>query len=160
MSGKAWDLSPRAVPPVETPFRRIGTKLPVPESLPVLETLRRCEPRSMQGQPPVVWDRAEGFQVHDRWGNTWLDWSSGVLVTNAGHGRREIAEAIVAQARHGLLHSYCFPNEPRARLVERLADHIVRFSLEGIRAVGKGEGAGGGEEPGKSDDPGKERGKE
>ena len=45
-------------------------------------------------------------------------------------------------------------------LVERLADHIVRFSLEGIRAVGKGEGAGGGEEPGKSDDPGKERGKE
>ncbi len=122
MSGKAWDLSPRAVPPVETPFRRIGTKLPVPESLPVLETLRRCEPRSMQGQPPVVWDRAEGFQVQDRWGNTWLDWSSGVLVTNAGHGRREIAEAIVAQARHGLLHSYCFANEPRARLVERLAE--------------------------------------
>jgi 4-aminobutyrate aminotransferase-like enzyme len=39
----------------------------------------------MQGQPPILWDRAEGFQVHDRWGNTWLDWSSGVLVANAGH---------------------------------------------------------------------------
>jgi len=76
----------------------------------------------MQGQPPVVWDRAEGFQVHDRWGNTWLDWSSGVLVANAGHGRKEIVAAIVSQAQHGLLHSYCFPNEPRARLVARLAE--------------------------------------
>jgi 4-aminobutyrate aminotransferase-like enzyme len=96
--------------------------MPVPESLPILKTLLACEPISMQGQPPVVWDRAEGFQVYDRWGNMWLDWSSGVLVTNAGHGRREIVDAIVRQAQHGLLHSYCFPNEPRAQLVKRLTD--------------------------------------
>ena len=74
----------------------------------------------MQGQPPVVWDRAEGFQVWDPYGNCWIDWSSGVLITNAGHGRREIADAIAAQAAHHLLTSYCFPSEPRARLVERL----------------------------------------
>ena len=30
----------------------------------------------MGGQPPVIWDRAEGLQVYDRWGNMWLDWSS------------------------------------------------------------------------------------
>ena len=122
MSGRAWHLVPRQVRPIQTPFRRIATKIPVPESIPILRTLQRCEPLSMGGQPPVVWDKAEGFQVRDRWGNVWLDWSSGVLVTNAGHGRREVVEAIVAQARHGLLHSYCFPNEPRARLVERLAE--------------------------------------
>jgi 4-aminobutyrate aminotransferase-like enzyme len=69
----------------------------------------------------VFWDRAEGFQVHDAWGNTWIDWSSGVLVANAGHGRPEIAEAICAQARKTLLHNYCFPSEIRARLVHRLA---------------------------------------
>jgi 4-aminobutyrate aminotransferase-like enzyme len=59
--------------------------------------------------------------VYDRWGNQWLDWSSGVLVANAGHGRPEIAAAIRAQAEHGLLTNYCFPSEIRARLVERLA---------------------------------------
>ena len=53
----------------------------------------------MRGQPPVVWDRAEGFQVHDAWGNRWIDWSSGVLIANAGHGRREIAEASHARSR-------------------------------------------------------------
>ncbi|MCX7605018.1 MAG: aspartate aminotransferase family protein [Bryobacteraceae bacterium] len=116
----ATPLAPHPVPRVETRFRRIVTEFPVPESLPVLEQLQRCEIRAMQGQPPVVWDRAEGFQVYDRWGNMWLDWSSGVLITNAGHGRREIIDAITRQAQHGLLTNYCFPSEIRAELAARL----------------------------------------
>jgi 4-aminobutyrate aminotransferase-like enzyme len=75
----------------------------------------------MTGQPPIVWDRAEGFQVYDRFGNMWLDWSSGVLVTNAGHAPREIKEAIVDQVEKGLLHNYCFPSAERAVLVEYLS---------------------------------------
>jgi 4-aminobutyrate aminotransferase-like enzyme len=75
----------------------------------------------MRGQPPVVWDHAEGFQVWDAWGNCWIDWSSGVLITNAGHGRKEIVEAIQKQAGSKLLTTYCFPSTIRAELVERLA---------------------------------------
>ncbi|MFW6107210.1 MAG: aspartate aminotransferase family protein [bacterium] len=120
MAGKVYPLEPRDVPRVHTPHRRIVTPIPVPESVPILRALQAHEPRSMGGQPPVVWDRAEGVQVYDRWGNMWLDWSSGVLVTNAGHGREAIVEAVAEQARRPLLHSYCFANEPRARLVERL----------------------------------------
>ncbi len=113
-------LKPRSVPRVETALRRIVTPIPVPESLPVLEKLHRFEPVAMQGQPPIVWNRAIGFQVEDAYGNCWIDWSSGVLVTNAGHGRREIIDAINAQASLGLLHNYCFPSEIRAQLAERL----------------------------------------
>lgn len=115
------DLTPRKVPHVETKYRRIVTDIPVPESVPVLERLRQFEPRSMSGQPPVVWDHAEGFQVHDRWGNMWLDWSSGVLVTNAGHSHPKICQAMVDQIQHGLTHNYCFPSEIRANLAQRLA---------------------------------------
>lgn len=114
------ELAPRPVARVETKYRRIVTDFPVPESLPVLERLHKYELRAMSGQPPVVWDRAEGFQVWDRWGNCWIDWSSGVLITNAGHGRREIAEAIAKQAEARLLTNYCFPSEIRAELCERL----------------------------------------
>jgi len=80
----------------------------------------------MLGQPPVIWDRAEGVQVFDKWGNRWLDWSSGVLVANVGHGRREIREALAAQIEHGLLHNYVFPSELRARLVRRLVELAPR----------------------------------
>ena len=62
----------------------------------------------------MVWDRAEGVQVFDRWGNTWLDWSSGVLVTNPGHAHPKIRQAILEQVNHGLIHNYCFPSEIRA----------------------------------------------
>ena len=96
-------------------------EFPVAASVPLLEQLRALEPVAMRGQPPVVWHRAEGFQVEDAWGNRWLDWSSGVLITNAGHGRREIAEAIAQQAHAQLLASYCFPTEIRARLLGKLA---------------------------------------
>jgi 4-aminobutyrate aminotransferase-like enzyme len=119
--GKEFSIVPRPVPRVETKYRRIVTPLPHPDSLPVLEALRRWEPLSMRGQLPLVWERAEGFQVYDRHGNMWLDWSSGVLVANAGHGAPEVRQAIIDQVNSGLLHNYVFPSEERAQLVECLA---------------------------------------
>jgi 4-aminobutyrate aminotransferase-like enzyme len=74
----------------------------------------------MRGQPPVIWERAEGINVYDAYGNTWLDFSSGVLVTNAGHGAKKIADAIISQAGKPLLTSYCFPNQPRIKLAQKL----------------------------------------
>src|SRR5450432_931399 len=118
---KEFSITPRRVPLVDTVFRKIATMFPVPESVPILERLHDIEPVAMRGQPPVIWDHAEGFQVYDRWGNCWIDWSSGVLITNAGHGRAEIVDAIVRQAQSHLLTNYCFPSEIRARLVQRLA---------------------------------------
>jgi len=115
-----YDLTPVDVPKVETKFRTIKTKLPVPESLPIFETLKRSEPRSMWGQPPVVWHKAEGFIVSDRWGNRWIDWSSGVLISNIGHGRREIKDALRAVLDRGLLATYVFVHEKRAELTEML----------------------------------------
>jgi 4-aminobutyrate aminotransferase-like enzyme len=120
--GKEFDITPRQVPPVSTKYRHIATPIPHPDSLPILEKLRTFEPISMRGQPPIVWDRAEDIFVFDKYGNKWLDWSSGVLVTNAGHAAPEICEAIERQVKQRLIHSYVFPNEQRAALVETLAE--------------------------------------
>ena len=117
----AQEPKSRKVAGVATKYRRIVTEIPAPESLPILKRLHAHEPRSMGGQPPIIWDRAEGFQVFDRWGNMWLDWSSGVLVTNAGHCHPKIRQAILDQVNHGLIHNYCFPSEARAAAVEALA---------------------------------------
>ena len=120
--GKEFSIEPVEVPPVDTRHRRITTALPAPQSVVTLETLRNVEPISMRGQPPVVWDRAEGFQVHDAYGNMWLDFSCGVLVTNAGHGTKAICDAIRDQVDSGLIHNYCFPSEERAQLVTLLKE--------------------------------------
>ncbi len=119
--GKSYPLVPRDVPAVKTKYRTITTKIPVPESMPVLEKLRQYEPISMSGQPTVVWDRAEGINVYDAYGNKWLDFSSGVLVINAGHAAPEVVGEIRKQLDKPLLHNYCFPSGIRAQLVEKLA---------------------------------------
>jgi 4-aminobutyrate aminotransferase/(S)-3-amino-2-methylpropionate transaminase len=118
---REYSLTPKRVARVETTFRRIVTDIPAPESVPILKKLHQLEPIAMRGQPPVVWSRATGFQVFDRWGNQWIDWSSGVLIANSGHGRREVIDAIVGQASSELLTNYCFPSEIRMQLLERLA---------------------------------------
>ena len=117
-----FDLTPVAVPKVRTRFRTIRTAIPVPQSLPIFEELARSEPRGMAGQPPIVWHRADDFTVSDRWGNRWIDWSSGVLITNAGHGRRPIRRAIKALADRPLLATYVFPHEGRAVLTRMLRE--------------------------------------
>jgi len=118
--GDAYPLTPVDVKPVNTKNRTIKTMLPHPDSIPLLEKLREAEPIAMEGQPPIVWDRAEGATVWDPYGNKWIDFSSGVLITNAGHGRKEMRDAIAQVAQHGLLTTYCFPNAPRAELVSLL----------------------------------------
>jgi 4-aminobutyrate aminotransferase/(S)-3-amino-2-methylpropionate transaminase len=117
---RKYSLVPRDVPRVQTAHRRIVTRLPVPESLPIFERLERFEPSSMQGQPPIVIDRAEGWHVHDRWGNMWLDWSSGVLISNIGNSHPTIVAALQEMLDRPLLSTYVFCHEKRAELVELL----------------------------------------
>jgi 4-aminobutyrate aminotransferase/(S)-3-amino-2-methylpropionate transaminase len=105
--------------------------LPHPDSVPTLEKLRLFEPQSMRGQPPLVWDRAEDIFVYDKYGNRWLDWSSGVMVTNCGHGAAEVRQAIQNQVAAGLLHNYVFPSAVRAELAEEL----VRLAPKGLEKV-------------------------
>ena len=128
MAGGKYSLEPQDVPQVDTQYRRIRTKIPVPESIPILENLARYEPRSMQGQPPVVWHRAEGFQVEDEWGNRWIDWSCGVLVTSVGHGHPKIRQAIQELTDRPLLATYVFPHRKRMELAKKL----VEVSPEGL----------------------------
>jgi len=75
----------------------------------------------MSGQPPILWHKAEGATVSDRWGNRWIDWSSGVLITNAGHAHPEIVKAVREVLEQPLLATYVFPHEGRAELTEKLA---------------------------------------
>jgi 4-aminobutyrate aminotransferase-like enzyme len=58
--------------------------------------------------------------VGDRWGNRWIDWSCGVLITNVGHGHPEIRQAIRNAVDGPLLATYVFPHEGRAELAATL----------------------------------------
>lgn len=124
MAGHGFNHIPQSVPLVESPFRRICTPLPVPDSVPLLEHLYSVESRSMHGQLPVVWNRAEGFQVFDAWGNCWLDFSSTIFVTNAGHGNPRIVKALQNVLDKPLLHTYTYATQERVDFL----DYLIKYT--------------------------------
>lgn len=102
---------------IRTRYRSIVSVIPHPDSLALIRRLARVEPRAMGGFPPVVWDRAEGFQVCDAHGNKWIDFSSAVMLANAGHAHPRIGAAIRRQLDAQLWHCYCNPSAVRLRTV-------------------------------------------
>jgi 4-aminobutyrate aminotransferase-like enzyme len=120
--GREFPLTPRDVPQVATKHRRIVTPIPVPASISRLEQLRRNEPASMGGQPPIIWREGQRFYLRDPYGNQWIDFSAGVLVASMGYGHPRVLEAMRRQLDTGLYHTYCFANEPRIDLVRKLAE--------------------------------------
>ena len=108
---------------IETLFRRIISSIPHPESVDLLAQLDRIEPQAMHGQPPVIWARANGFIVEDPFGNKFIDFTSGVLLSNCGHNHPRVNKAIAEQLDRGLLASYIFPTQERVLLLEALLRH-------------------------------------
>ena len=98
---------------------KIITELPGPKAQQYLEKSHQYEPRSIGYQVPLVWERAEGCTIVDVDGNEFLDWSSGVLVTNVGHCHPYYVEQVKDQAEK-LFNCYDFVNVPRVELAEKL----------------------------------------
>lgn len=111
---------PRNVKPIHTKNRNICTALPVPESMEIIERSIKNEPWSMNNQLYAVWDRATDYNVYDKWGNKWIDMSSGIFVTNAGHGNPDMIKALETMIQKPMLNSYYYYLEERSLLTEQL----------------------------------------
>jgi len=99
----------------------IITELPGPEARKYVEMSQKYEPRSMSEQVPAVWQRAEGAVVEDVDGNVFIDFTSGVLVTNVGHCHPKHVRAVQTQAAE-LMNAYDFVNPWRVQLAKKLVE--------------------------------------
>ena len=124
MSGYDFSRKSQKVPPVLTDFRRIQTAIPAPGTEQVLDRLDKYESRSMHGQLPIVWHRAEDFSVFDGAGNQWIDFTSTIFVANVGHSNLHVSKAISATLNKPIYSCYAYGNEIRAQYLEKL----VKFS--------------------------------
>lgn len=127
MSGYKFNMKPMSVPRVSSKYRKIVTKLPVPASLALFRGLSKYEARSMHGQLPVVWERAEDFRVFDPYGNCWIDFTSTIFVANSGHSNPRVIKALRRQLEHRLIHSYTFVSRVRARCIKKLIESSPSF---------------------------------
>ena len=90
--------------------------------IPIFEELEKYESRSMHGQLPVVWDRAEDFQVFDKYENCWIDFTSTIFLANTGHSNSKVISGLKKQLDRKLLHTYTYAHEIRVRFLKKLID--------------------------------------
>ena len=99
--------------------------LPGPKSAALIERWHKVEANTTGFQAPVVWESAKGVVVDDVDGNRYIDWTSGVLVTNVGHCHPKLVAAVQGAAAK-LINNYECPTEPRVKAAEALVAHLPR----------------------------------
>lgn len=91
-----------------------------------------------------MWHIARNDKIYDKAGKSWIDFTSGVAVTNSGHSNPAIIKAIRKHLDTPLLSTYNFPHRPRLALARQLIrvlhqstgkKYIPHFLSSGAEAV-------------------------
>jgi 4-aminobutyrate aminotransferase-like enzyme len=122
MAGYEFSRSPRTVPLISTKHRSIQTPIPAPGTEQILAELDRYESRSMHGQFPLIWERAQDCSVYDIAGNRWIDFTSTIFVANVGHSNPRVTAAMQETMEQPIYSCYAYPNRKRAEYLQRLIE--------------------------------------
>ena len=106
----------------------IFTKIPAPGTKLLMNNLSKVESRSMHGQMPIAWDKAENFNVYDIAGNKFIDFSSTIFVANIGHSNALLLKYMKKALQKKLIHSYAYINKIR----EKYHSKLISFAGKGF----------------------------
>ena len=93
----------------------------------LLAILDKVEAKPQRCQPDIIWQQAEGYKIKDLSGKSYIDFTSGVLITNAGHNCEAINQAIIEWLACGIHSSYLFPNLAKIKLLQTLEGIIPPY---------------------------------
>ena len=85
---------------------------------------------------PVVFEKGHGVTLTDVDGNVYIDFSSGIYVTNLGHCHPKVSEA-VADAARTLMNCHDFTTPIKLKLLERLVE-VLPGDLNGVQLYDSG----------------------
>ncbi len=116
----------------------VVTPLPGPKSK-ALHGRAEKHVKGLSGQVrlfPVCFESGQGITLRDVDGNTYLDFSSGIYVTNLGHCHPKVSEAISRYA-HTLLNAHDFITPIKLALAEKLSQ-VLPGDLNGMQFYDSG----------------------
>ena len=122
---------------IKTQNRLIKTKIPAPGTNKIIKSLKKNESRSMQGQLPIIWSKADGHSLFDIKGNKFIDFTSTIFVTNIGHSNARLIKNLKKSLDKKLLHSYVYFNKSREEYLKSLVKFAgVNFNKAFLMSAG------------------------
>lgn len=105
---------------IKTKNRHIFTKVPASGTKVLMKKISKVESRSMHGQIPIVWKKAENFNIYDISNNKFIDFTSTIFVTNIGHANKRLINYLKKALNNKLLHSYAYIHQIREKYIKKL----------------------------------------
>ena len=102
-------------------YTTVKTAIPGPKSKKLLTDWHKYEADVTGYQAQIVWEKGEGCIVTDVDGNKFIDWTSGVLVTNVGHCHPKMIDAVRESVKK-LINNYESPTEYRIKAAKALME--------------------------------------
>lgn len=102
-----------------TSFPSVNETLPGEKARAILDKESKYMCAAAGATTPIVWKEAQGAIVVDVDDNRYIDFTSGILVSNVGHSHPRVVKAIQDQAGK-FLNAYNSAHELRAELCEKL----------------------------------------
>ena len=122
---------------IKTQNRLIKTKIPAPGTNKIIKSLKKNESRSMQGQLPIIWSKADGHSLFDIKGNKFIDFTSTIFVTNIGHSNARLIKNLKKSLDKKLLHSYAYFNKSSEEYLKSLVKFAgVNFNKAFLMSAG------------------------
>jgi len=100
----------------------------------ILEVLNKYEANSGHSHQSLVWDHADKCTVYSD-NKSYIDFTSGIFVTNSGHST--ISKYITEQAKKGLIYSYAYPTEIKAKFIKKFMETVPSY-LEKVSLANTG----------------------
>ncbi len=116
----------------------VTSEIPGPKSRAMHERAARIM-KGYSGQVklfPVCFESGKGVTLRDVDGNEYIDFSSGIYVTNLGHCHPKVSEA-VAGAANTLMNCHDFTTPVKLKLLEKLVD-VLPGDLTGVQLYDSG----------------------
>lgn len=108
-------------------YANVSTQIPGQRSKTLIEEWKKYEADKMGYQAQIAIDHGKGAMLFDVDGNSFIDYTSGVLVTNVGHCHPTLVKSI-QEASAKMLNVYEYCNEYRTKaskaLVEAAPEHL------------------------------------
>lgn len=96
-------------------------------------------PKLSQAEWPVIWKNGHGCFITDPDNNKYLDFTSGFVVTNAGHCHPKIVKAVQEQLNNLIYCKSHAPHPTRAKVLKKLAEVVPINNSKILFAIGGAE---------------------
>ena len=98
----------------------------------------KYETNNMQPNIKIHWKDADNYTVTDRFGDKFIDFTSGIFVTNIGHKNKYLIKKISKVMNKGIFHSYNYFNDCREEYISKLIKFINKKKLNKCHLVSSG----------------------